>query len=393
MALLARNGWLGAAKEASGSPGVYLPPTINFPYTGSSGFEDMIASIRDESVRADDSVLHGVYQGPAHAEWAIDHHAYPDLVGHLFAATVGPDTVTAATATTLSANTLVNATAVSSAVALPAGTVVKVGTGLALEYAWTDGAATGAGPYTSNVTTVLGRTGVNRVGLLNAHTSGDPVLTTTLHTFKQNPAIALPTYSFTYFDTVGYISCSYGRFSDLQIKIDPKGAISFSSKAMSFPSVPASLVAPAFSPYDPLMGWSWNMTSGGASSTRGLSYDATIKRAVEAIQASDGTQAPREVFAGAIEYSGTLKAIYENGLDLNLYLQNTQLPFIVSAQQPVVRGGQSLTVTSSKSAFTKGKRDLSQPYAQADFSIDGIANTTDGGVLQVALANWQTTAY
>ena len=65
----------------------------------------------------------------------------------------------------------------------------------------------------------------------------------------------------------------------------------------------------------------------------------------------------------------------------------------ITAQQPVVRGGQSLALTSSKSAWTKGKRELSQPYAQADFSISGVANTVDGGAVQATLLNWQTTAY
>lgn len=393
MTQLSRLGWLGMFKEAPGSPGTWGAPTIALPYTGSSGFEDMYAPLRDESVRANDTVLQGVYQGPGHAEWQIDLDAYPDLVGHMLCATIGPDTVTPGTSTTLSAATLVGATAISTPVSLAAGTLVKLDTGTNFEYAWTDGAATGAGPYTSNVTTVYGKTGTARVGLQYAHSSAVAVVGATQHVFKQAPSTALPTYSLTYFDTVGYTSCSYARFSDLQVKIDPKGKISLSAKAMSFPSVPATATAPAYTVYDPLLGWSWQLTDGGAASTRGISLDGTIKRATEAIQSSDGTQAPREVFAGALEADYTLKAIYENAIDLNLYLQNNQLPVSVVAQQPIVRGGQTLTLTSSKAAWTKGKRDLSQPYAQADYSISAIANTTDGGAVQATLLNWQTAAY
>ena len=392
MTQLARMGWLAAAKEVT--PGTWLAPTFSLPYTGSSGFEDVIASLRDESVRNNDSVLQGVYQGPAHAEWAIDLDAYPDLVGHALAATIGPDTVTAGASTTLSAATTAGATSISTAVSIPAGTVVKLDTAGLVEYAWTDGAPTGSGPYTSNITTVLGKTGAgNRVGLSLAHASAAPVVAATTHLFKQNPAVALPTYSFTYYDTVNYFSCSYARFSDLQIKIDPKGKIGLSIKAISFPSVAATATVPAYTAYDPLLGWTWLLTNGGAASTRGLSFDGTIKRATEAIDSSDGTQNPREVFAGAIEFDATIKAIYENAIDLGLYLGNVQQPVVVSAQQPVTRGGQSLTLTSSKAAWTKGKRDMSQAYAQADYSISSVYNTTDGGVVQATLANWQTSAY
>jgi hypothetical protein len=391
MTQLARYGWLAGVKEVT--PGTWLAPVWSVPYTGSSGFEDIFGAIDDQSVRNNDTIEQGSYQGPAHAEWSIDLMAYPDLIGHTLAGTVGPDVVTAATATTLSALTAVGATSISTAVALPAGQVIRIDTSTLVEYAWTDGAATGSGPFISNVTTVLGKTGANRVGLSLGHASAVAVTTTTTHTFKQNPAIALPTYSFTYWDTTQFLSTSYGRFSDLGIKIDPKGAITMSTKLMSFPSVSASGSAPAYTVFDPLLGWSWTMTSGGVASTRGLSCDIAIKRAVEAIGSSDGTQAPREVFAGAMECDYTLKAIFENNLDLNLFLLNTQLPLTVAAQQPVARGGQSLSVTSSKSAWQKGKRDMSQAYVQADYSVKAIYNSTDGGAVQAVLSNWQSSAY
>ncbi|MBV6697436.1 hypothetical protein KV557_09900 [Kitasatospora aureofaciens] len=390
MTQLARFGTLGLAKETTA--GTYVAPAVGIPYTGSSGFEDMIAQIKDESIRGNDTALQGSYAGPAHAEWTIDCLAYPDLVGHFLAATIGPDTVTAGTSTTLSASTTIGATAIQTAVSLAAGTVVKIGTGAAIEYAITDGAATGTGPYTSNVTTVLGKTGVNRVGLASAHSSLDPVLGATTHTFKQSTS-PLPTYSLTYYDTVSYVSCSWARFSELQIKIDPKGAVTLSTKATSFPSVAASTVSETYSSYDPLLGWSWTLTNAGASSTRGKSLDATIKRAVEAIESSDGTQVPREVFAGALEYDATLKAIFENSTDLALFLNNSQLPLTASVQQPLTRGGQSLTLTASKTVWHKGKRDMSGSYAQADFSISGVWNSTDGGAVQATLLNWQVTAY
>ena len=119
----------------------------------------------------------------------------------------------------------------------------------------------------------------------------------------------------------------------------------------------------------------------------------TVKRATEAIHSSDGVQTPREIFAGAIEVDGTYKAIFENQTDLALYTQYTQQPATASLAQPLARGGQSLSLTMSKSGWYKGKRDLSGVYAAADFSLSGIYNTTDGGAVQATLKNFQSTAY
>jgi hypothetical protein len=386
---LSRLATLGLAKETTA--GTYVAPTVGIPF-GKAEFEDVYAEIKDESVRGNDTVLQGVYQGVVNATWSIDVLAYPDLVGHFLAALIGPDTVTAATTTTLSAATTVGATSIQTAVSLTAGTVIRIDTAGLTEYAWTDGAATGTGPYTSNVTTVLGKTGVNRVGLSQAHASSAAVTTPTVHTFKQSTS-PLPTYSLTLYDTTQTVSCSYVRWSDLQLKVDPKGALQVSVKATSMPSTTQTSATPTFSTFDPLLGWSWGMVNAGSSSTRGLSLDLTVKRAVEAIQSSDGVQAPREIFAGPVEVDGSYKAIFENQTDLNLYLTYTQTATTATMQQPVARGGQSLALTMSKSGYLKGKRDLGSTYAQADFSIVGIYNTTDGGAVQATLTNWQTTAY
>lgn len=389
MTQISRLATLGLAKETTA--GTWLAPTIGIPFQ-KADFEDMFTELKDESVRGNDTILQGLYQGVVHCEWNIDVLCYPDLLGHFLCGVIGPDTVTPATATTLSASTIAGATSIQTPVALPAGSVIRIDTAANTEYAWTDGAATGTGPYTSNITTVLGKIGANRVGLSLPHTSSVAVTTTTTHTFKQSTA-ALPTYSLTVYDTTQTLSTSWARLSDLQLKIDPKGAVTASVKYVSFPSVTQTTQTETFSTYDPLLGWSWNMTNAGAASTRGLSFDATVKRATEAIASSDGTQAPREIFAGPIEVDGTYKAIFESQTDMNLYLNYTQTATTAQLQQPVVRGGQSLALTMSKSGYYKGKRDLSQPYVQADFSIAAIYNTTDGGAVSAVLQNFTSTTY
>ncbi|MBB4893564.1 hypothetical protein FHS39_002595 [Streptomyces olivoverticillatus] len=381
MTQISRLATLGLAKEAVA--GTWLAPTVGIPFL-KGDYEDMYTEIKDESIRGNDTVLQGMYQGVVHAEWQLDVMAYPDLIGHFLCGVIGPDVVTAGVSTTLSASTIVGATSISTAATIPAGSIIAIDTGTKLEYA-TTGTPTGSGPYTIPIT-------VPATGLTQAHNSAVTVVSQTTHTFKQSTT-ALPTYSLTLYDTTQTVSCSYCRCSDLQMKIDPKGAVSLAVKYVSFPSVTQTLQTETFSTYDPLLGWSWNMTNGGAASTRGLTYDVTVKRATEAIASSDGTQAPREVFAGPIEVDGTYKAIFENQLDMQLYLNYTQTAATASLQQPVPRGGQSLSLTMSKSGWYKGKRDLSSPYVQADFSLSGIYNTTDGGAVQAVLKNFQASAY
>lgn len=382
MTQLSRSALLGLAKETV--LGTYVTPAVYIPFLGSSGFEDMFASIKDESYRNNDSMVQGIYQGPVHTEWTIDVMAYPDLVGHFLRAMIGPDTTSAGASTTTSGSSIVGATtlSVTSATGITAGTYISIDTTVNQEYAL----------VTAVVSTTLTVTGAFGAGLTKAHASSSPVTTPTTHTFKQTTANK-PTYSLTLYDTTQTLSCVAAACTDVGIKIDPKGAVQLNTKWMSYPSTVATPVAATYTTIPPALGWEWLMTNGGASSTRGLSFDVALKRSAEPIASSDGTQGPREIFVGPIECSGTMKAIFENQTDINLYNQNNQLPTTAMLQQPVGAGGESLALTMNVSAYTKGKRDLGPIYTQADFSIEGVFNTTDTGSISAVLKNWLSAAY
>ena len=99
------------------------------------------------------------------------------------------------------------------------------------------------------------------------------------------------------------------------------------------------------------------------------------------------------MFPGALEIDGTYKAIFENSTDMNLYIAATQLPTVHTLTQPVTSGGAVLAITMTQSGYTMGKREVTTPYVQADFSLSGIMNATDTGVAQVSLSNFQSTTY
>lgn len=388
MTQLSRLATLGIASEG-GSPGTYAAPTFAVPFL-KADFEDVTTPLEDKSYRGNDTDLQGLYAGVKEATWDIDVLGYPDLLGVFLRAIIGPDTVTAGVATTLSATTVAGATSITTAATIPVGSTVSIGTGATLEY-FTSGAPSGSGPYTIPVASPSG-------GLQFAHTSAVQVSTPTTHTFKQSPtSFPLPTYSLTVFDTLSTLGYSYAKLTDFDFKIDPKASISLNAKLLAMPGAPQTLVSENFTSVQPVLGWQWAQTNAGASSTRGLSLDVQVKRAGEAIHASNGVQAPREIFTGVLSSDGTYKAIFENAagtnVDLNLFANYSQLPATATLTKPVAVGGESIAITMSRSGWKTAKRDLSQPYSQIDFSLSGVFNTTDGGAVSAVLQNWVVAQY
>lgn len=384
MTYLSRLASLGLGKEST--QGTYVVPTDSIPFTKAS-YNDDIDQLRDESIRANDAVLQGLYQGPWTTAWDIDTNAYPDITGHFLRGIIGPDTVVAGVSTTLASSASAGASTLSSTASIAANTVVQLDTASLIEYAKVT-AVTGSGPYSLTLASPL----------TLGHSSGVAVVAQTTHTFVQNrtSATVWPSYSFTVNDLTevrGWPGCVQ---SELQMKIDPKGIVTVSPKYVGWPSAVQSSFSPAYTSAQPQRGWGWTMTNAGGSSTRGLSFDVTFKRATEPIHSSDGTQGPREVFAGAMEIDGSYKAIFENVTDLNLYMLATQTPTTATLTEPVgglMNAGTSLAITMSKSGWTKGQVDLGQTYVQCDFDLSGIYNTTDTGVASVVLKNFRTASY
>lgn len=397
MTSLSRLGYVGVAKETV--QGTYVAPTFFFPVTSPSA-EDVYVPLRDESFRNNDTGLQGMYQGPGDSTFDFDVFAYPDALPYLLRAVVGPDTVTTTgVTTTLAANCAAGATPISLTATVPNNSILKIAdtAGANLEYVQI-GTVTGAGPYSAPITSIP--IGGTAPGTQYAHTAiGGSVVSQSTHTFKQNPTAAQTSWSFTKYDvaTNGTGSHSRGfpgcKMTELAIKIDPKAAVTASAKYIGWLSAEQTDAVPSFSALPPALGWQWTMTNAGGSSTRGMTYDVTLKRPAEAIHSSDGVQGPREVFQGVFDMTGAYKAIFENDTDLNLYLQYNQLAATATLTQPAIIGGSVITLTSSKSSWNKAKVDLSGTFVAADFSIDAVYNATDGGAFSATVTNFVSTAY
>ena len=387
MSYLSRLTKLGLAKESV--PYTWLTPTFSVAWK-TAKFTDVIAALRDESVRADDAILHGLNQGPWTTTWELECDGYADLAGHLFRGIIGPDTVSAGTSTTLQSNTTAGATTLPLTATVPVNTVLQISDTAGANLEWVAiSTVTGSGPFMATVITPAS-------GTRFAHTAaGGTVLSQSTHVFTQNRSFstAWPTYSFTTDDGQDQLGWPGQVMSELGIKIDPKGYIGFSPKYTGFPSIAEATFAYAASTVQPVVGWGWTVTNGGASSNRGLTMDLTLKRAVEPIQSSDGTQAPREIFPGAMEIDGSYKAVYDSATDMSQFKTYLQTVTTHLLTQPVTSGGASLQITMNKSGYTTGEVDTSTLYVSLAQNVSGIANTIDTGLTTVTLKNFSTAAY
>lgn len=390
MTTLSRTTKLGLAPEAT--QGSYTVPAVSVPFN-TAKYLNEITPNRDESVRANDAVLQGLVQGPWITTWDLDVNFYPDLAGHLLRGMIGPDTVTPGVSTTLAADCAAGATSIQLTASVPANSTIQISDASGANTEWVQvGTITGSGPYTAPVTSPA-------TGTRYAHTAiGGSVLSQSSHVFKptRDASTVWKSYSFTTDDGIEQLGWPGCVMSELAIKIDPAGLITFAPKYTGWPSGPQSTFSYTPSTVQPSPGWGWTVTNGGAASTRGLTFDLTLKRAVEAIHASDGSQGPREVFPGALEADGSYKAIFEGTTDVDLFRQYLQMPTVHTVTKPIAIGGESLAITMSSAGYTTAERDLASQYIQLTQSLSGIANVTDapaGGVVQATLLNYVSTAY
>lgn len=373
MTFLARTSFLGYAKETTN--GTAVTPTKAFPFTKAQ-YETTFGVLRDESVRGNDAVLQGLYQGPADGTWDIESHFYPDIAGD-WLRMIGPDTISGGLTTTLSSSPSAGATTFTTTATTTTGQIIQIGTGATQEWA-----TVSTGGATTTISTPL----------LFAHVSTEPVIAQYTHTFAQSSTIRPPSFTFSVFDNIDYRAWPGAMMTELAIKIDPMGTVTFNPKYVAFPEATAASFTDTFTSVQPFLGWEWTVTNAGGASTRGLTMDITLKRDGSGIHSSNGVQAPRETFVGALEMDGTYKAIYENLTDYNLFLNYTQTPTVHTLTKPVLKGGESLAFTMSQSGYSKGARDLSQTYVQASYDVSAIVNTTDGGIVKAVLKNYVSTA-
>lgn len=386
--VLSSDAKLGIAAESA--PASYETPSFTVPFTGGTRFRDMITQLHDRTVRANDADPQAIQQGHYWSDWTLATEAYPDWAGFLFRAMVGPDQCTPGTVTTFAQPAQPGAKAVWLDAAVPYGAVLQLGAGDGTEYAQA-GIATGPGPFLVSVTQPP-------AGLRYAHPAGDPAQSQAAHLFRQDRTYATvwPTYSLTTDDQVdqlGWPGCTLGR---LRLQVTKDGYAKLGSSWNGWPPVTTTTFGEDQSAAQPSGGWEWGITTAGGASTRGITLDLSLTRALDIILTGDGSQGPYLIAPGPMRASGAYGAIYDTPADLNLYREAIQEPAVWVLSQPPLIGGSSIAITLSLSGWTQGAVSLEEQYVTASYQLSGIANTADSpswGVASVALTNWVQQQY
>jgi hypothetical protein len=384
---LSRMTKLGIAAETE--PSAYQAPQFTIPFL-SARFSDAITQLTDRTVRGTDTDLQGIGQGCYWSDWTITTAAYPDWAGWLYRAIIGPDTLTAGIATTFAQAASPGAAQVWLDAAPAAGAPLMLGSGDTLEYAQA-GTPSGSGPFLVPIAQPS-------YGLRSAHPAGDAAQSAAVHAFAQDrpPGSGWPSYSLTTDDGAEVLGWPYTILGKVRLQVNAEGYVKLTSTWNGWPPSPAAAFAESETIAQPLSGWAWGVTDAGGTSTRGVTLDLTLSRALDIVPALCGQQAPLGIFAGPLRATGAYTAVFDTTADLDLYRQAIKAPAVMTITQPVLQGGASVAVTQSLSGWTAGEVVLGGSYVTASFRLAGVTNMADspyGGVASAEVVNYRNSAY
>jgi hypothetical protein len=173
-----------------------------------------------------------------------------------------------------------------------------------------------------------------------------------------------------------FAGCQFGSF---ELKFSADGLLEYTAMAQGYASATAATPTASFSAITPSPVWYGTTTIAGTLSTKLAEGSLSIKRDLTPIFTVDGTQAPYQVFQGALSVEGSMKLIMEDDTDLTRYLNNTQPSLVLNWTQGTGSALTQVQFTMTKCAFVVAKVDRSKDYVELDVNFKAVANTTDIG--------------
>jgi hypothetical protein len=223
------------------------------------------------------------------------------------------------------------------------------------------------------------------LGFLLAGVLGDVTVTGSTAPFSHafavlNSGTGQPT-SYTVTDSYAVASRAYAgaKFSELGLKWNADGLLTFSAKATSQGSVTATLPTSSFTSVPPFTGWSGTAKIAGVVQAGCLDAEVTIKRPVSVLNTVDGTQGPAALWSGPVSVDGKMTLIMEDDTQLTNYLTAVQpaLEFAWSQGTGVTQTG--LNLHMSKCAYSAADITRGKDYVEVPVTFSAIANITDIG--------------
>lgn len=173
----------------------------------------------------------------------------------------------------------------------------------------------------------------------------------------------------------------YGMFSDVTMTFNADGFLTYTTKAMAFPSASDETPDFKFTTIQPEAAWEGSTTIASSSNATLETGTFTFSRTVTPNYTVNGVQHPYTLWAGTYEQTAKCGFIIDDDTEYTRYLNNTQPAFDVTFTRGVGSAYLALGIHMSQAAYVTGKPAVrSKDYVTAEFDITGIANGTDKGV-------------
>jgi len=169
------------------------------------------------------------------------------------------------------------------------------------------------------------------------------------------------------------------QVTDFGLTFNADGMLEYTVKAMGFPSTTTSAPTPSFSTVLPTQVWTGTVSIGG--STVGYTRTGTLdlSRKSEAIFALSNSQAPYQVFLGALTVKGKLTFVMQDDAELTRYITNTQPSLTFNFSTGTGATATQIAFTITKGAYVTGAIERNADYVEVTVDLEGLGNTTDVG--------------
>ncbi|MDH6108862.1 hypothetical protein P3T36_002993 [Kitasatospora sp. MAP12-15] len=188
-----------------------------------------------------------------------------------------------------------------------------------------------------------------------------------------------PSYTLTDFYAVNTRQYPGSKFSDLEIKFNADGLITYSAKAVGLASIPTTAPTPSFTSVQPLAAWTGAVQIGGSPFHALMDGSISIKRSVAIIPTVDGSQSPHALWSGPVTVSGKMTLVMEDESQLTNFLTTatTSLDFTFQAGT----GASLVSLKLHMSSVIYGQADISRgkEYVEIGVTFNAKANATDVG--------------
>jgi hypothetical protein len=188
-----------------------------------------------------------------------------------------------------------------------------------------------------------------------------------------------PSYTITDAYSINTRQYPGAKFSDLDIKFNADGLLTYSAKAVALPSATTTAPTASFTNVQPLAGWIGAVTIGGSANLSVLDGNIQIKRPVTVIDTVDGSQAPHALWSGPVAVSGKLTLVMEDETQLTNYLNSSTTALDVNFTTGTGAAAQQLKLHMTNVVYESADISRGKDYVELPISFKAVANSTDIG--------------